>query len=450
MNSLRLRFLIVSALSIALVLTASGFVMIRLFEKSLERRVESELTNYVNQIASELAFAKDGYLLPPKFLSDRRFDLAYSGLYWQIDDETVSRQLRSRSLWDYALPLPADSHGAGEVHRYFLPGPDTNTVIVEERELIVATPKGSRPIRITAAMNYKTVTDARSRFAYDMLPYLVVLGAFLLLASAIQLTLGLRPLKNIREGLEAVRSRKKQRLDDNYPNEIKPLAQAINHLLDSQDETIDRARKRAADLAHGLNSPLTVLVNDAAKLKSRGETEIGEELNSLARAMRSHVDYELARSRITPEQGQRKSDGNPATVTGQIVKTLQRTPKGEILDWQIDIPAEVTVSVDPEDLRELIGNIIENALKWTDTMVAISGIVERGKLTLSIEDDGEGLDPRLIETTMQRGVRHDQQTPGTGIGLALVREICEINHIRLAIENRQSHGLCVTMIFPVV
>ncbi len=447
MKSLRWRFLIISALSIALVLTSAGFIMIRLFEKNLERRVEAELTNYVNQIAADLKFDKDGLLLPPENLSDRRFDLAYSGLYWQLDDVEQKQQLRSRSLWDYALPLPVDSHGAGEVHRYFLPGPDGSTVTLEERELLVSTPLGVRPIRISAAMNYETVTKARSQFAMDMIPYLLVLGIFLLLASALQLTLGLRPLKNVRLGLNAVRTRTKQRLGDDFPNEIKPLTEEINKLLDTQDETIARARKQAANLAHGLNTPLTVLVNDAEKLEELGQNEMAQELKTLAKSMRAHVDYELARSRITPEQGQRNADGVPFVIVGEIVKTLQRTPKGEILNWNISVPADIAVCVDPDDLRELLGNIIENAVKWTETEIIVSGSINSDKLSLSIEDDGKGLEPKLIESILVRGIRHDQKTPGTGIGLSLVREICDINNIDLTIENRQSHGLCVTLIF---
>jgi len=80
-------------------------------------------------------------------------------------------------------------------------------------------------------------------------------------------------------------------------------------------------------------------------------------------------------------------------------------------------------------------------------MIAITGIAKGNGLILTIEDDGKGLEPRLIETILQRGIRHDQKTPGTGIGLSLVREICDINDIKLTIENRQSHGLCVTLVF---
>lgn len=447
MKSMRLQFLVISALSIALALAAAGFVMINLFEKNLERRVEIELTTYINQIAAELSFDTEGQVKAPQTLSDSRFKLAYSGLYWQVDDLSMKRQLRSRSLWDFALPLPEDTHTTGEVHRYLLAGPDGSSVIVEERQLIVATPKGARPVRISAAMDYETITRARSQFTKDMMPYLIILGIFLLLSSAIQLSLGLRPLKNVRDGLNAVRNRQQQRLDGDFPSEIKPLTEAINQLLDSQEETISRARKRAADLAHGLNTPLTVLTNDAAKLKEKGEREIAGELADLAQVMRSHVDYELARSRISPEPSHRNSDANPHQIVAEIAKTLQRTPKGEALSWKIDVPEDLEVTVDPDDLRELLGNIVENAVKWTQTQVEITGTSNSSEVTLVIEDDGKGLDPKLIETIMVRGIRHDQKTQGTGIGLSLVREICDIYTIDLTIENRQTSGLRVTLVF---
>ncbi len=449
MNSLRLRFLLISAVSIALVLAASGFVMIRLFEKNLERRVESELANYVNQIAAKLSFELGGQIAPPENLANNRFNVAYSGLYWQIDYVNNKQQLRSRSLWDYALVLPPDLNQTGEFHRYILTGPDNSKVIVQERGLIVATSKEGQPVRIAAAMDYNTITIARERFTSDMVPYLIALGFFLLLASAVQLTLGLRPLKKVQDGLNAVRNRQQRRLKGTFPREIEPLAQAVNHLLDTQDETLSRARTRATDLAHGLNTPLTVLNNDAAKLEAKGEAEIGRELAELADVMRTHIEYELARSRITPEQESRSEDGSPSSIVDGIVNTLMRTPKGEALEWNITVPGGTKVTVDPDDLRELLGNIIENAVKWAENTVNISGQLVGSIFVLIVEDDGHGLDPRLIETLMERGVRHDRKKPGTGIGMALVREICGIYDIDITIENRQSHGLSVKLNFEI-
>jgi len=227
------------------------------------------------------------------------------------------------------------------------------------------------------------------------------------------------------------------------------LTETMNQLLASQGETIERARKQAANLAHGLKTPLTVLTNDARKLEALGETEMALELQSLANTMRMHVDYELARSRITPDQNQRKSDGIPSQTLAEIVNTLKRMPKGGDMQWNISVPDNITVAVDPDDLRELIGNIVGNALKWAKSTINVTGTVEDAKLTLSIEDDGAGLEPKLIDSIMQRGIRHDQKTPGSGIGLSLVQEICAVYKIDLTIENRQSHGLCVTLEFEI-
>ena len=105
--------------------------------------------------------------------------------------------------------------------------------------------------------------------------------------------------------------------------------------------------------------------------------------------------------------------------------------------------------VDPDDLRELLGNIIENALKWTNSTIIINGEIKSDRFVLVIEDDGAGLAPKLIESIMQRGIRHDEKITGTGIGLSLVQEICDINNIEMTIENRQLHGLNVTLVFEI-
>ena len=71
---------------------------------------------------------------------------------------------------------------------------------------------------------------------------------------------------------------------------------------------MDKARKRAADLAHGLRTPLTVLSNDALTLRDKGEAGMAAELEHLASVMRSHVERELALARIAASAELRRSD----------------------------------------------------------------------------------------------------------------------------------------------
>lgn len=447
MRSIRSRFLVVSVASVALAMMFAGFFFVSLFTRSLERRIDQELTDHINNIAGTLRFTPQGVLDLPERPTDRRFLEPYGGLYWQAEDDAHNRTLRSQSLWDFALPLPEDVHETGGIHRYHLQGPEGADLIVQERKIIMAAPDGERAIRIAAAINASVITDARSDFALDTIPYVIALAVFLIAASLAQLTFGLRPVSSVSEGLNRIRERTAERLDGHYPNELQGVVDAVNRLLDAQSDIIKKARTRAADLAHGLKTPLTVVANDATTLKERGQTDIGEELAHLASVMQAHVDRELARSRIAATAELRASDADVATAVDRIVRTLKRTPRGGELAWRVDVAPNVTVEVDPHDLEELLGNILDNAVKWSRSMISVTIDFAGTRPRLMIEDDGPGADPAGIKRMTERGIRLDSQTPGTGIGLSIVKEIASVYDLGIEIANREAGGLRVSISF---
>lgn len=447
MHSIRGRFLIVSAASVFLAMVLATIVFVSIFTRNLERRIDEELTGHINLFAGTLRFAPDGSLDLPDRPADRRFTEPYGGLYWQVEDDRNKRQLRSPSLWDYALPLPADMHEPGVVHRYTLPGPDGGNLIVQERQIIVAAPEGPRPVRVAAAIDDSVLAEARRVFTLDIIPFMVVLAAFLIAASLAQLTFGLRPVSSVSEGLNRIRERKAERLTGRFPKELQEVVAAMNRLLDAQSVIIQKARTRSADLAHGLKTPLTVVANDAATLKERGQTEIGDELAHLASVMQAHVDRELARSRIAATAELRASDADLATAVDRIVRTLKRTPRGGDLAWQVDVPPAVTVEVDPHDLEELLGNILDNAVKWARSTISVRVCRDAAGHRLVIEDDGPGADPAGLKLMMERGIRLDSQKPGTGIGLSIVKDIASVYDLTIEITNRDAGGLRVSVSF---
>lgn len=447
MRSIRARFLVVSAASVLTALLMASFVLISLFTRGLEARIDQELTGHVNNIAGSLRFAADGTLELPDRPVDRRFEEAYGGLYWQVEDDLKGQRLRSASLWDYALPLPGDEQETGVVHRYRLPGPEGHDLVVQERKIVFAAPGGARAIRIATAIDASVVTEASQAFAMDLVPYMLVLAAFLIAASLAQLTLGLRPIATLSQGLDRIRERKAERMTGPFPAELQGVVNAVNQLLDAQTQLLDKARSRAADLAHGLKTPLTVLSNDAVTLRERGETEIADELAHLAGVMQAHVNHELARSRIVGNAGMRQSNADLGLSIARLVRTLKRTPQGEALTWQISIPDGIFVAIDPQDLSELLGNLMENASKWSRTTVSVRAIRNSGTTTLVIEDDGPGVDPADLKTIRERGKRLDLTTQGTGIGLAIVSDIAEVYGLGITMENVDTGGLRVSLTF---
>ncbi|WP_137158219.1 HAMP domain-containing sensor histidine kinase [Rhizobium sp. FKL33] len=441
MRSLQSRFILTSVIAVTICLGIAGAALLHIFAESYSSRVQKELTGHINRLAAVIRFAPGGAIEAPEGgLADNRSLLPYGGLYWQIDDPASSRELRSPSLFDYALPLPRDAHPVGVMHQYRLPGPEGRDVLVQERVLALNAPEGVRAVRIAVAVDAEEVDTARAAFALDILPYVAVLAALLVLMSIGQLWIGLRPLERIGRDLEAIRDRRANRLAGTYPREIQPLVDRLNRLLESQTEIMEKARGRASDLAHGLKTPLTVLTNNALTLRDKGEIEMADELDHLADAMLSHVEHELARARITPSPEQRSGDADVARIIRETIHMLQHTEAGERLIWRSDVPDDMTVPLDPHDFRELAGNLLENAAKWARAEVVVTATKTDDGFELKIEDDGPGAAPERLADLPRRGLRLDLIKPGSGLGLAIVSEIASVYGLKLTLDNREEGG----------
>jgi signal transduction histidine kinase len=439
-GSLRLRLLAAGAVSIVLALTLAGFGLLLLFERHVERRMAVELASHLNQLVSSVARAPDGALevsVPP---ADPRFLQPLSGLYWQITEEPNGAILRSRSLWDEKLILPPDELAHGEIHQHNLPGPGGASLLTVERKVALPASLGAGTIRAAVALDRAEVRAAGLAFGFDLVPFLAMLAAVLIAAAWIQVGVGLRPLDAMRRRLEQVRSGETERLGVAFPDEIRPLASEIDHLLDAQERAIARARTRAADLAHGLKTPLTVLSADAQELRSRGDERLADEIETITAGMRRHVERELARART----GVRAQTGPVQAVRPvilQVVEVLRRTPHGQRLAWQVKCADKVRIRMDAQDLTEILGNLAENAASWAKSAVEIHVRAEGDAVTLQVEDDGPGVPEERIDSVLARGGRLDETRPGTGLGLAIVSDLVEAHSGSLTLGRSSLGGL---------
>lgn len=446
-RSLRLRLFAAGAGSILVALAVASAGLLLLFERHVERRMTLELEAYVRQLVSGVERTADGTLNVAGELAEPRFAEPLSGLYWQITFEPEGRLLRSRSLWDVALQLPPDSLGDGEVHRHTIVGAGGASLIVVERAVTLPSALGDGKMRAAVAVDRAEIHAAGRAFAADLAPFLAVLAAFLIAAAWVQVIVGLRPLDGLRQRLADVRAGGSRRLGTEFPDEVRPLASELDHLLDAQEASIARARTRAADLAHGLKTPLTVLAADAEELRNRGETEVGNEIATITDGMRRHVDRELARARA----GLPARTGAPRPVrpvVEQVVGVLRRTPRGHALEWMIDVPAELASPADAQDLTEILGNVADNAVKWAAGKVRISGRREHASIVLSVEDDGPGVPDERIATVLTRGGRLDEAQPGTGLGLAIVGDLAEAYGGALTLGRSPLGGLSAVIRLP--
>jgi len=446
-HSLRFRLLVAAVVSVSAALVIAGMSLVVMFERHVERRIGLELETYLNQIAAAVNVTTNGRIAFNQNLADPRFNQPLSGLYWQIQDEERPTLLRSRSLWDSVIELPVDKLTPGAVHEHLLPGPAGQALIARERQIFFQANAEELRIRIAVAVNEQTLVEARNAFATDMLPYLVVMAAVLFVAAWIQVRIGLAPLGFVRRGVTEIRSGKKRRLAREYPEEVMPLVDEMNGLLEAQEKTVERARAWTADLAHGLKTPLIALTADAQRLRDEGNTSIADDLDQLAEIMRRRVDRELVRARVRSGVQTMRVHADVCDVLNRIVRTLRRTPRGSVLQWSVETPDGADAAILPDDLTELLGNILENATKWANGVVSIS-VSKDNDILIKIEDDGPGVPKDQLDNLGQRGVRLDEQKQGSGLGLAIACDVTEAYHGVLSLNRSPKGGLAVTVRIP--
>lgn len=443
-GSIRLRLMVLAAIVLMAALAAAGFGFSQLFSRHLERRVSQELDAHLAQLTGAIRVVDGGQVELAREPADPRFERIFGGLYWQITDEMDGAGLRSRSLWDFEMELPPGDLEPGELHVHDAVGPRDTRLLVHERLVLIPVGGEDRPMRVSVAISRGELDELAQGFTNDMVPALVILGVVLLAGLGFQIGAGLRPLLAVRTQIGEVRAGKRARLDDGVPSEIVPLVEEVNSLLVSQEAEMIRARDRAADMAHGLKTPMTALVADIGRLRQRGESELADEMAETAERMQRHLQRELVRSRINHSGGRKAS--NPAETAAMLARTLERALPESSVRFEMAIAGDVRVAMDGDDLAEILGNLMENAQRHARTNVEITALQKSGQVRICVRDDGPGMAPENRQTATGRGIRLDQ-SGNAGLGLAIVSDVLDAYGSRLELNEADGGGLhaCFTL-----
>ena len=434
-KSLKVRLSVLAALALAIALLIAGTSLYFVFQRYVESVALQQLQDQFVQLANNLSLDPDGKLQTKGSLSDPRFQKPYGGLYWQVNAAGVA-PLRSRSLWDHELAPPEASNTL--VH--IIEGPDNSKLFALERHIALQdTSNQPHQIAVTLAIDRALIDKAVNEFGRELALGLGLLFAALLASSLMQTLVGLRPLETLRRGVEAIMAGKSASLDGNFPTEVEPLVDEMNALLNARKNELDRARLRAGNMAHGLKTPLTVMSAVADELAAKGQQVFAQEIRENANQMRNLIDRELARARMA--SGQSAQQTAVAPIVKRTINALKRTTENETLLWHTSIPADAKLPIDANDLLELVGNLLDNARKWAKSQIYVAW--SAGKL--SIEDDGPGVPDEQLEAIQIRGVRLDETIQGSGLGLGIVRDLCDAYGLHLKMKRSSLGGLSVSV-----
>lgn len=374
--------------------------------------LDAQLTDEANHLQAQMP--KHGELE-----SGGAYREIFSGRYWQVIDGDGALVMRSRSLWDFELPHPATAYAdiagpAGQilrVHHQKIDGTARTLIVAQDR----------------------AAADALTRDVGAVL--LAGLAALLALVLAAVLFVVWRitqPLADAADEAEAMASGTREALNDVVPRELLPLVQAVNSNVEARSAILARSRLQAANLAHALKTPLAVLA-----------TKLGDdaELAGQVDEMRGQIDRSIRRARIGA--GGAGTGAAVLPIAQALARTMPRLYDRPHLEIDISQVADLTLPMDEDDLHDLLGNLMENAVKWAAGRVRV--VV--GETELRVEDDGPGIAQADRARVLQSGVRLDESTPGTGLGLALVVDIAEAYQAQLSVEASEWGGTRICLSF---
>jgi signal transduction histidine kinase len=447
LNSLRARFTLVAAGAIAVALVLAGSVLTLIFDGNLRARAVAEVGDDLRTLAAHARIGHDGRLVIDVELSDPRFRTPYGGYYWQAGRGQIA-ELKSRSLLDFTIDWRPQPPTGNDVAIYERPAPEGRRMFVLERRVVV--PGGTTPTiaRIAVGLDRGELDEARTAFIQFAASSLAALGLALVIALWFATRTSLAPLRTLREALIEVHHGRRATIEGPFPDEVRPLVDDLNTLLQARNADLVAARARAGDLAHGLKTPLAVLSSTARHLRDKGQGEAASEIDGEIARMSRHVTRELVRARAGLRAFRRGQSTVVEPVATLLVKTLALLPGADAIRFDLRIPDGAAAPMDETDLTEVLGNIIDNARKWARSRIRISAEEIAGDgLRLTIEDDGPGL-PADQSFEIERGRRLDEQVEGSGFGLAIVKDLVEAYGGDLKLLRSALGGLKVEITLP--
>ena len=438
-RSLYARLLAGTAIWTLAALLVSALVLTQAFRDSAEEGFRSLLEAHSFNVMGALERDASGRLRGTPDLRDPRFQTPLSGWSWAAFD--ARDRIASASLASGRLEVPEVAFDPMFQRVAQIEGPMGRDLLVLEAQLFVD--DGAEPVTVQVAGDASQIDEQVAIFRRTLVVFFLLFGLGLVLATAIVLRIGLRPLDRVRAQLAAIRDGEQESIAGEQPREIRPLVEEVNALLASNREVIERARRQVGNLAHGLKTPLTVLRNEAAGAKGALPKLVGEQVD----AMRAQVDTYLDRARIAAVRQSARARAPVGPIVQRLVRTIAKLSPG-IEVHAAPVEADCVFAGDASDLEEVLGNLMENASRFAASRIAVSATIEGGRVLVAVDDDGPGLSDDEMRDAASRGVRLDERRSGSGLGLSIVAEIVEAYDGAFTMERSPLGGLRASVRLP--
>lgn len=431
--SIHSRILLSAFIILALFLSLTGVVLDKAFRNNVENAQKENLRTQIYTLLATAELGDDEQLQLPEEITEPRLNIAESTLHARVVTLRQKIIWQSKSMLNTKISYPANIK-LGEFVFNINNNNDKTYTILSFATLWV-TDKGEQHYIFQVAENQKVLYQQIYEFRKNLWGWLAGVGILLILVQAFILRWGLTPLRHVANDLLAIEQGQSNQLSGNYPKEITPLTNNLNQLLNSSQQQLNRYRDALGNMAHSLKTPIAVLrgIFDSSNMEQKDTAE--EQLQTI----NNIVEYQLQRAATAGQRGTHTLT-SLQPVVNKINNSLQKVFHEKQINISINIEPDLSLKIDEGDLFEMLGNLFENAYKWSNKTIHFTARKKNQHIELIIEDDGPGIKKEERERILLRGQRADQNTPGHGLGMAMISDMLLLYQGSMKVTNSELGG----------
>jgi two-component system sensor histidine kinase PhoQ len=438
-DSIRARLILGATLVLIAFVAGAGLAVQRAHADSVRAAHFAQLRSTIYLLLAGAEVDAGGALVMPEAFPEPRLSLPGSGLYAAIVN--VNRREAWQSASAVGLSPPFQRSVAVGQWRHETIAAGGRTYLAVGYGVTWAGRAQAAPLVLSVLEDKAAFDRDVGVFERTLWTWLGGAGALLLLTQALLLEWGLSPLRRVAREISRIEQGDQAEVAGTYPAEIAALTGNLNTLIRQERVRQTRYKEALSFLAHSLKTPLAVLRTALAE-PARLPAAVAEQVTR----MDDIVQHQLGRAaasgatRFAPYL-------TLAPILHRIRDSLQKVHAEKALDFSVDCPPELNWRIDEGDAFEMLGNVMDNAAKWARQRVAVRVWRETGGLTIRVDDDGPGFSD--TQSILQLHVRGDEQVPGHGVGLAVVKDLVASHEGQLALSRSDLGGARLDIVLPV-
>ena len=375
-------------------------------------------------------------------IGDLVYQVPFSGQYWQVETDE-GKVYASPSLDGTRLPSP--SGRSNVAFRREILGPNGEALLAIGQWVPV---RSGALWHVQVASSLQSFEDEQLNLRNTLLTAFAFVAFMGVLGALTQVAVVLRPLNKLRQDVSGKWEQDGGMKVADYPVEVAPLVNDINTLMERNRDIMRRSRRQAADLAHAIKTPSAIMRNELDTLIMNGH-DVQEAVDALDR-----LDAQLKRS-----FARMRADGTDSTMgvatpldvaLGRMQRAFNALAQNLGKTFAASFQAGLRVRMDQSDFEEVMGNLLDNALKWAASEVRLTAKAAKdGQIMITISDDGPGIPKEEMSRATQSGQRLDTSKPGTGLGLAIAHDLIHAYGGKILLSKDEAlGGLAVHLRLP--